>query len=183
MELRPQLMLQSVAKSLTDIIIPAVDPNNKLAQEQSRLILGLVQIVISRLPLMYRYDRHELERFVALANTLTAESYHGDLATQAAARLDAVKASSADVLDRARAEPSELEGAVLELRAAISALIRGAHAADDSVSAEAVREHVFKAAKEQLDRERAWVLPYGFEADPSVVASIESLLDPVPKRG
>jgi hypothetical protein len=183
MEMRPQLMLQAVTKSLIDIVIPAVSPDNKLAQEQSRLILGILQILMTRLPLAYRYDRTELDRLVALAGTLTAEGYDGSLSQEAARQLDAAKATGLDVLDRARAEPAELEDTVRAMRTAVAELIRAVHGDGEGPRAEAVRDIVFKASKEQLDRERAWVVPYGFEADASVVPPLETVLAPVPKRG
>jgi hypothetical protein len=175
-------LLQSVVKSLTDIVMPAVDPNNKLAQEQVRLILGLVQITMNRLPLMYRYDRHEITRFNELADRLIGQSYRSEPARQAAERLGAVKAQSLDVLERARAEPAELEDTVMALSTAISDLMRAVHAEGDRSQSRQVRGHIFAAGKEQLDRERAWSLPFGFEADPGMVKPIETLLDPVPKR-
>ena len=51
MELRPSLQVKIVLKALTDVVLPAVDPNNKLAQEQARLCIGTLQIMASRLPL------------------------------------------------------------------------------------------------------------------------------------
>jgi hypothetical protein len=181
MELRPAIMLQSVAKSLTDIIIPAVDPDNKLAQEQSRLILGLVQLAASQLPLLYRYDRHELDRLVKLADALTALPSSGTATTEAQAALETLGANAADVLDRARAEPSELDDSIHALRSAIGALVQATQADGNRAAAAQARAVVLAAAKEQLERERAWVVRFGFEADPSEVAPIETLLDPVPK--
>ncbi|MCK9285355.1 MAG: hypothetical protein M0P39_13860, partial [Rhodocyclaceae bacterium] len=60
MDLRPALQVQTVIKAMTDVVLPAVDPNNKLAQEQARLVIGMLHLVMQRQPLMYRYDRDEL---------------------------------------------------------------------------------------------------------------------------
>lgn len=182
MELRPEIQLKGAIKALTDVVIPAVDPDNKLAQEQVRLVLGTLQIVANRMHLLYRYDRHEIERLTVLARELGRFGETGDgngEATRAAAdRLSRAGHQGGDVLDRARAEPSELETTIRSLREAISGFIRAVHA-DGRAHVPEVRRAVLVAAKEQLDRERAWVLAHGFESDPDSVAGLETLIDPL----
>ena len=50
MDLRPSLQVQTVIKAMTDVVLPAVDPNNKLAQEQARLVIGMLHLVAQRQP-------------------------------------------------------------------------------------------------------------------------------------
>ena len=73
MELRPAFQIPALIKSLTDVVLPAVDPANKLAQEQGQLIVGMLALIAQRLPLQYRYDRHELDSFIALADAVHAQ--------------------------------------------------------------------------------------------------------------
>ena len=70
MELRPELILTTVIKSLGDNVIPAIDPDNAPARQQAQLSIALLEILKSRLPLMYRYDRHDLKSFVELGKLL-----------------------------------------------------------------------------------------------------------------
>jgi hypothetical protein len=100
MELRPAFLLQTIVKAMSDVILPAVDPNNKLAQEQARLVIGMLNLVSSRLPLMYRYDRDELSRFLALASTLQSLAKDLPGADGALHALDNTFESGADVLSR-----------------------------------------------------------------------------------
>lgn len=109
MDLRPALQVQTVIKAMTDVVLPAVDPNNKLAQEQARLVIGMLHLVAQRQPLMYRYDRDELSRFLALADTLQAQAKDMPGAQAPLHALATVVENGEDVLDRAGAEPSELE--------------------------------------------------------------------------
>ena len=37
MQMRPLLLTQSMIKAMTDVVLPAIDPQNKLAHEQARL--------------------------------------------------------------------------------------------------------------------------------------------------
>lgn len=182
MELRPEIQLKGAIKALTDVVVPAVDPGNTLAQEQVRLVLGTLQVVASRMHLLYRYDRHEIERLTVLVRDLerfgAADSETGERTRAAADRLARAGHEGRDVLDRARAEPSELEGTIRSLRDAISVFIRAVHQ-DGRAHVSELRQTVLAAAKEQLDRERAWVLAHGFETDPDSVAKLETLIDPL----
>src|ERR1700745_8830 len=123
MDLRPALQIQTVIKAMTDVVLPAVDADKKLAQEQARLVIGMLNIVAQRQPLMYRYDRDELSRFLALADTLQSQAKDLPGATQALHALANRAQPGDDVVDGARAEPSELESANFELREKIGALI------------------------------------------------------------
>ena len=70
MDIRPSFQLQTVIKAMTDVILPAVDPNNKLAQEQAGLVIAILNLIAQRMPLIYRYEGEELARFLELAGQL-----------------------------------------------------------------------------------------------------------------
>ena len=108
MQLRPDIQIQAVLKAFTDVILPALDPANPLAQEQARLCMGHLGVVAARLSLQYRYDRDELERSVGMAHRLRQQSDLAALAPRAAQALAASQTLGEDVLERARAEPQEL---------------------------------------------------------------------------
>ena len=181
MDVRPELQLQSMIKAMSDIVLPAVDADNRLAQEQARLVIATLNLVAKRLPIAYRYDRDELERYVSLSQDLLA-AVGTTAAGAAVAQLQALSASGADVLERARAEPAELETTVFALRAAVGELIQETRAAADPRCQAAVRSLVLAAAKQELDRERALVVDIGFEADPQdLPVPILEQLPPVPR--
>jgi hypothetical protein len=176
MELRPAFLLQTIVKAMSDVILPAVDPNNKLAQEQARLVIGMLNLVSSRLPLMYRYDRDELSRFLALASTLQSLAKDLPGADGALHALDNTFESGADVLSRARAEPNELEAANYDLREKIGALITAAYSATDATKLEQISAAITSHAKEQLLRDRSWLIRQGWEPDPAAIPDIETLI-------
>lgn len=176
MDLRPALQIQTVIKAMTDVVFPAVDPNNKLAQEQAGLVIGMLHLVAQRLPLMYRYDRDELSRFLALAETLQNEAKKLPGATAALHALATSADVGENVLDRAQAEPSELEAASFELREKIGALITAIYAETDTASLSHISAIVTAHAKEQLLRERSWLIAQGWEADPKTIPAIETLI-------
>ena len=176
MDVRPELQLQTMIKAMTDIVLPAVDADNRLAQEQARLVIATLQLVAKRLLIAYRYDRYdrdELTRYVALAADLLSAATP-QLAGEVVTRLDLLAAQGAEVLARARAEPLELETAVVALRASVGQLTEASRAAHDPT----LGRLVLAAAKVELDR--ALVVDIGFEADPDdMPAPILEQLPPV----
>lgn len=180
MQLRPDIQIQAVLKAFTDVILPALDPANPLAQEQARLCMGHLGLVAARLSLQYRYDRDELERSVSTTRRIRQQSGLPALAPLAVQALAGCQAQAEDVLERARAEPQELIDAVRALREATGKLIKEAFENDpQGAHTSELQREVSRSSKEQLLRERSWVLPQGFEADPSAIPAIETLLAPV----
>ncbi|MCK9285913.1 MAG: hypothetical protein M0P39_16715, partial [Rhodocyclaceae bacterium] len=142
----------------------------------ARLVIGMLHLVMQRQPLMYRYDRDELSRFLALADTLQSEAKALPGATAALHALAASVEAGEDVLDRARAEPSELEAANFELREKIGALITAIYAETGTDKLKHISATVTAHAKEQLLRERSWLIGQGWEADPKSIPAIETLI-------
>lgn len=177
MELRPSLQVKIVLKALTDVVLPAVDPNNKLAQEQARLCIGTLQIMASRLPVAFRYDCDELGRMIALAGNLAEAAAGKSVDADALAALGASRAKAADTLDRAKAAPEDIEQASFELRERIGALIPLLYSANDLDTLKDVGKLITENAREQLIRDRSWLIGQGWEPDPKAIPPIESLLD------
>ncbi|MFA7415744.1 MAG: hypothetical protein WC048_14785 [Rhizobium sp.] len=177
MDLRPALQIQTVIKAMTDVVLPAVDTNNKLAQEQARLVIGMLNLVAQRQPMMYRYDRDELARFLALAETLREQAKNLPGVNEALHAMGNSVAVGEDVLDRARAEPKELESANFDLREKVGALITAIYSGSEIGKLKHISATVTAHAKEMLLRERSWLIDQGWEADPKSLPAIETLID------
>lgn len=176
MELRPAFQIPALIKSLTDVVLPAVDPANKLAQEQGQLIVGMLHLIAQRLPLQYRYDRHELNSFIELADTLVEQAAG---LPEAAATLPALSehaASGRAVLARAGAEPGELEAANGALRASVGALVSATSASADAIRLKAIHQAVLDHAQAMLLRERAWLAMQGWEGPAAGLPAVETLI-------
>jgi len=175
MELRPELILTTVIKSLGDNVIPAIDPDNAPARQQAQLSIALLEILKSRLPLMYRYDRHDLKSFVELGETLASSGSN----KEATRNIERLCSEARELLGRARADPGEMLERSKDLRRAISVYVDDVRETGDEHTALKVDRIVVASAEELTLRERAWMLPFGFEADPAIVPDLETLLDPV----
>jgi len=163
MQIRPDLALQAVLKSLTEVIAPSVDPHDKMAREQVSLVIGLLTLIADRLPHTHAYDCDELGRLIQLAQNIVPAA-------------DSQALSSAIVvLERAKASPGDLVATIAALRSAIGDAAAGLASRKDTIGRAAVRA-LLDASSAQLLRERSWVLMQGWENDPSSIPEIETLI-------
>ena len=176
MNLRPRLQIQAALKAMREVIIPALDPDSKMAQEQALLVVGMLNLLAQTLPLAYRYDRDELSRWLRVAQTLQDEGRRFEDRPVVFEALSESAKSAADVLDRARAGPEELESAVADMRARIGEAVTAVFALTPEPAQRAACAHLLAASAEQLVRERAWVLCQGWESSPQTLPDIESLI-------
>lgn len=177
MQLRPDVALRATVKSLKDVVLPAVDAHNGPAVEQLQIAIGLIALVAERLPLEFRYDCDELERLLAFAHALK-EVTAGD-----APALESGTAEAQDVLDRAQASPADVLAAIRALRETTGAVVGAAYADGDPHTREQLSALVLAHAGEQLTRERAWLLPQGWEPAPERLPAIEDLVPPGTSAG
>jgi len=174
MQIRAELALQAVLKSLTEVIAPAVDPGDKMAQEQIGLVIGLLTLVKSRLPGAFAYDCDELARLTELA-TAIAPPAGSDALQQALDR-------GASTLERAQASPADLTTAIEALRRAIGDAASALPARSDAAGRAAVRA-LLDASSAQLLRERSWVSMQGWESDPGSLPDLEMLISGAADKG
>jgi len=172
-QLQPEIILVSTIKSLRDVVAPAVDPTNKLAQEQVQVAIGLLSLLAQRLPHQFRFACDELQRLLEFANSLQTLTTDANNATT----LSETIALSADVMRRAQAEPHELETAIRALREITSTSVDATYRTASSDEKSQVKKLVLDYSAEQLKRDRAWVIAQGWEEHPENLASIETLLN------
>lgn len=181
MQMRPELQIKSILKAMTDVVLPAVDPNNKLAQEQVRLCMGLLGLMAKQLPLQFRFDCDELARLSAYAAQLQEMAAGGSQTQAACAALQDCRAQAATVLDRIKASPQDVENAVRALREATGSVITGVFHDGDADAQQRVQKATLEMSREQLLRDRAWVITQGWEPDPKAVPPLDSLLAELPR--
>jgi hypothetical protein len=180
MLMRYEIQLQTMIKAMVDSVLPAVDPLNALAQEQSRLVIGTLMLMAEQLPLQYRFDCDELTRMIALAEELGAQLE--DCTGTVAEALDALTPSAAagrSLLSGPTPDPAEIVSVARAIRAASDHLVDviftdecgRAHRAD-------VHRVVLNHSRGEILRDRVWTRSQGFEADIENLPAIESLLVP-----
>ena len=180
MELRTEIQIKSMIKALTDVVLPAVDPINQLAVEQTRLVIGMLSLMSQQLPIQFQFDRDELQRLLGFTATLLTDEAPEPGYAAALEHLAATHRAGARVLEHCVVDPATLLQAVHDLRAATSDLVAAVPATEDSAVIERVERTVMVHAKEQLLRDRSLLLPQGWELDPGAIPAIETLLAPPP---
>ena len=179
MELRPQLQIQTIIKAMTQDVIPALDQTNQLAMQSAQLTIGTLALLAQHLPLQYRYDCDELARLLDTAGKLCTQLSDGEQTLAAVAELKEARRTGSGVLDRSRAEPSEIVEAAHRLRSATAQTVRAAYRDSSEAAQAAIQVSVLSMSKEQLLRDRSWLLMQGWEPDPKSVPSIDTLLAPI----
>lgn len=155
-----ELRIRSMMRALTEVVLPAVDPHNALAQEQARLLLGHLHALA-----LHHRDESTLDALSDAALETLARALLGDSVggahTQAAAHAvrQALPAADARALSRA----------VEEL--IVAAGIDGD--ADFQASSAAL---VLTHARTETWRGRTWFKAMNFDARPEQLPSIEHLL-------
>jgi len=179
MQMRPEIQIKSVLKAMVDVVIPALDPDNQLAQEQIKLCMGLLDLLSRQLPLQFRFDCDELARLRSMGEELLplADPHAVDAAARKALT-DALEVSG-DVLRRAKADPSEVVSSVRALRAATGELVKQACATGQRSDTARLENLVLEHSREQLLRDRTWLLPQGWERDPAKFPPIDTLIPSV----
>lgn len=153
-----ELRLRSMIRAITETILPAVDPGNSLAQEQTRLLLGHL---------------HAL---------LLQHAHAGEIAQLV--KRDAERLAN-DLLREVRGGPQTM-GAALHLRAALAGTGSIAHAVEQLLVASGVdgdpvfvdfsERTVLDYSRSQASRGRAWFKAMGFDSAPDTLPDIPALL-------
>lgn len=169
MELRPEYLLPVIAKTLQDVVLPVLDEHQQVAQEQLKLAIGFLNIMAQNGPMQFAFDVDELRRLTTLAKALI-DAVGGSAASTAA--IAAAKAAG----EGTGVAPAEIVAATRQLRIGVSELIEQGHARGDKALDATISGLVNAFSRVQLDRERAWVLPMGFENGQDAVPSIASQL-------
>jgi hypothetical protein len=172
MQLDAEIILSATIKSLRDVVAPAVDTHNKLAQEQIQVAIGLLSLLAQRLPQQFCFACDELQRLLQFSDALDALPR----VSSDASDLSSARTYGADVLQRAQADPSELQTAIKTLRAATSTAVDTLYKGANAEIKDRLKTLVLEHSAEQLARDRAWVIAQGWEAHPETLTPIETLL-------
>lgn len=176
MQMRPEIQITSVIKAVKDVLIPAIDPANKLAVEQAQLVIGLLSLLASQLPLQFRFDRDELTRLLATAEALGKIRSGNTALAKAMDQLATSSQAGTSVLQHCRVDPAELVGSVRELREKLGAVVTAAAGSDDLDVQLHIEKQVLEMSKEQLLRDRSLMKAQGWEPDPAALPDIWELL-------
>ena len=165
---------RAAAKSLLDVVAPAIDPANPLARQQLKLVVDWLDFYRSRLP--YNQDRERLELEVQLE---TARAIAAAAPAHSAGALRAAIDAAAPVHAHLGPRPVQVRAVTAALEDAISAVVRES-TTFDATTQTAIERIVVRDARHLLDAQRAWFLPQGIEPDPDALPSLDVALRILP---
>lgn len=165
--------LRAAIKALADVVAPAVDPKDALANEQLRLVTEYLRFLRQRVDLLHQRDRTELQHHLDMARALLALDAPCSPALRRS--LQASEEAGSRLFDAAGATGQQLKAATAAIAAAVREGVR-----ECATWAAPARDRwercVLDASAARVAFEQAWYLPLGFEPAPAEVPSLESLL-------
>jgi hypothetical protein len=155
--------LRSAVRALDEVITPAVDRANPLAEEQVRLVRQLLAFLEGRVQYVLAKDVRELSIYVDTARRLATAAAEVDPVT-ASQLAQAAKDGSAALVARPLPDSTDVSAVSARLASLISRLVR--FGADQPAGLQ-VEAEVVRGSKAILDLHRAWFAPGGFEPNPA----------------
>jgi hypothetical protein len=153
------LRIQNLIKALTQVVIPAIDPENALAREQAQLAIAHLQLIAAQWQKAPVFEAQSLDALRALGERLAAVSAGGAETRRAAAGVRGA-------LDRPYAD----------LGRAIDALIAAALADGETGFRAELDEAVLTYGAKQAWRERVWFAGSALDPDVAELPSIDAML-------
>ena len=166
--------LKAMTKALRDVVMPALEAGNPIAQQQLKLVIEGLDFLQQRAPAVWRLAAFELSAQTALARQLLAVAPAGSGAALAQA-LQAAEAARGVALQG----PAVVRQAVTGLEDALAQLVRDA-ATMAPASRQAIERLVVAGSKGWLDAQRAWYAPLSIEPDPAALPGLDCALHIAP---
>ncbi|MBK8958965.1 MAG: hypothetical protein IPM80_11145 [Proteobacteria bacterium] len=162
------LRLKSVLKALTDVILPALPADERMAREQARLVLGHLDIIAAQWKHALKLELSNLALACELASDLAGMNYDSTLGDDLIAAL----AAAAEV---DRGDYDAVSHAHRALKAVIDRLLAPHHA---ERLTPAMTAAVLRYNARRAERERIWHGAAGLDPDASRLPPIAALFEP-----
>lgn len=162
----PIIRLQSLVHTLEQVIFPAVDPANSLANEQCGLVLAQLRMLIRHMPYIGDYHAMCLDDILQTIAALP-QAHGGPLTLAAAAGLHSAYDGAAEAANPAAAYQA--------LGKAVETLIRASVDDGDAGYRAGLERAAFAFARRQTVRERVWFKDAGFDPHPEELPELEDM--------
>jgi hypothetical protein len=161
------IRLASMVRAMTNVIGPAIEPGNSLAQEQARLMVGQLNMIATQWRRVFPYANLCLDD---LCQTVKQLQPAGGPATMAAA------AALTRVLETRNTVDPEKQ--YQEASRALEALVRAVATDGDEKFGRAFEQTALQFGLRQSGRDLAWFAMSGFDIDADSRPSIDEMLNP-----
>ncbi len=169
------LRIRTMNKALTEVVLPAVDPENKAAIEQLQLVVGSLGLIQEQMDHAHWFEIVDGRSMIAMAEKVASVSGEG-LGEEVEDAIAGVK----DVGSRHDVTLTQIREANWLLRETLSQAVGGLLARADEDTARAISKTVIDMSEDQTSRERAFVAKTGFDVFPDSLKSIPGSLKSAP---
>lgn len=165
-------MLAAAARAMDEVIRPALDPGQPLAQEQARIVSSILAFVEGRWDWAHARHVFELRHFIDVVGEL--EPHARRLSPGLAERFAAERDRATGLLDDAMTDADSLQSSARALATLVTALVRAVGSRDDE-DAQQVNWIVLRSSRAFLRAQRSWFLPTGWEARPADIVPLNTI--------
>ena len=170
------LRLTTLLRAMQDVVIPAIDPQKRLALDQAQIVVGNLRILLDQCDKTYQYEIVELREYHALVESLTNLADGGDSTRAERVAAQEALALSAAIASLSLPSQAELVALVRQLKSTADGLLRAAYQDGTQEFRRAADQLVFAQAERQLTRERVWLRKANFELDPAALPDLDAVL-------
>lgn len=147
--------LDSILRSLSGVILPALPPEASLAKEQTQLIIGHLSILRGQLDAQSAFEAEEAEDFVDMGRKIAALANGGPHSQKA------IELLNQQISDLHKLETSSQRTEKLQL--SIDQLLVALKIDGTSAACAAVKAMVFELGSIRAKKDRQWFMPMGFD--------------------
>lgn len=160
------LRLRSMLRAMLEVIIPAIEPAQKLALDQATIVAGNIRLLLEQSGHTADYQHMELREYRGLGLELL-----GLLANTPERTAHRQLFSGSEPT-----EETALANVLLLTKQAVDELLKAALDHQDASQRASAAKYVLLQAESQLRRERSWFAAAGFELDRKALPSIEDVM-------
>lgn len=168
------LRIRTMIKTMTEVVIPAIDPAQRAAVEQASLVAASLNLMIEQIDHAHWFEVVDIRSHAALADQLA------DLANDAVAGdAKALAEQGRTISGRGDVSLTTLREAGGRIREVIETMIEGLAAAGDKAASDRALAFVLAHAEAQFPRDRAFVARTNFDTYKDTLRSIPESLTAV----
>jgi hypothetical protein len=170
------LRIQTMLRSMLEVIIPAIDPANQLARDQAQILVGNLRLLAAQADRSFEYELVELRELVEQLLRLHYAAAGGPVTGGARAAAGALLDRAQPVASLPIPRQAALSATVREARAAVDALLQASSVDGTGEFRRTIAQSVLEYSAHENLRERAWFAAAGLEVDTSALPGLDIVL-------
>jgi hypothetical protein len=170
------LRLQTMLRSMLEVLIPALDPGSQLARDQAQILVANLRLMADQADRTYEYEMVELREYAALLRRLLTHAEGGEATRAQRASGLALLREIEEVAALPIPAHAELSAHVRRAKAGADALLAASHADGEAEFRADAIEAVLAQAATQNVRERVWFKAAALDADPASLPTLDEVL-------